>query len=81
MQLPAIYIRSLQEMEKKFHEQFFSPDASETLADLWRLWQMQDESVEAYLNRFKIVRNKCNSGVSVKEMVHLDVGSLKPCLR
>ncbi|GFZ00630.1 hypothetical protein Acr_14g0002650 [Actinidia rufa] len=24
---------------------------------------MQDESVEAYLNRFKIVRNKCNSGV------------------
>jgi hypothetical protein len=47
------------ELEKKFHDHFFSGDYELDLVDLVALRQGTDESVNEYIRRIRDTRNRC----------------------
>ena len=54
--LPANSIESWEEMEEKFHSHFAKSNIGVSMADLARLKQKPDESVEHFIMRFKRIR-------------------------
>ena len=51
--LPVNSIHTWQEMERKFHEQFYRIEPEVSMADLSRLYQREGETAENFLARFK----------------------------
>jgi hypothetical protein len=52
-------INSWEELERKFHEHFFSGEYELELADLASVRQGPEESVNDYIRRFRDTRNRC----------------------
>lgn len=46
------------ELEHKFHKQFYRAEPEVTVADLARLTQLQGESVDKYIARFRKLQKK-----------------------
>jgi hypothetical protein len=57
--LPSNSITSWEELERKFHEHFFSGEHELELADLASVRQGPEESVNDYIWRFRDTRNRC----------------------
>ena len=52
-------ISSWKQLERKFHDQFYSPDNEIKLLDLISVKQGRDESVNDYIRRFRDTKNRC----------------------
>ncbi len=55
---PPNSIRDLDELECKFHEQFYRAATELLIADLAMYRQNAEEMLEEYFNRFKMARNR-----------------------
>jgi len=71
MNLPPNSINNFYELEHKFHEQFYRAEPEVTVADLARLTQLQGESVEKYIARFRKLRKKCQTNLTERECVRI----------
>ncbi|XP_060668110.1 uncharacterized protein LOC132799683 [Ziziphus jujuba] len=60
-----------QELERKFHEQFYRIEPEISMADLSCLRQMEGESVENFIARFKRTRIRCRLDIPEREFVKL----------
>jgi hypothetical protein len=75
-------IDSLNQLEQKFHDYFFSRDYQLKLTDLTPVKQGRDETVSNYLKRFKEVQNHCfNLSLSDSDLPNLAAKGLKSALR
>ena len=59
--LPANSILFWADLEKQFHQFFYSSVCEMKLTDLTNLRQRNDESVAAFIQRFRDVKNRCYS--------------------
>ena len=59
--LPYNSINSWADLEKQFHSYFYSGIHEMKLSDLTAIKQRHDESVQDYIQRFREMRNRCNS--------------------
>ena len=65
------------QLERKFHDLFFSGEAEVRLLDLTSVKQNRDESVLDYFQRFKALKNRCfNSSLSEKDLADLAFNGL-----
>jgi len=76
MNLPPNSINSWYDPESKFHEQFYRTEPDITVADLARVTQLQGESVEKYIARFRKLRTRCQTSLTEKECVSLALRGL-----
>jgi hypothetical protein len=75
-------IDSWNQLEKKFHDHFFSGDYQLKLTDLTSVKQGKDETVSNYLKHFKEVKNRCfNLSISDSDLANLVAKGLKSALR
>ncbi|EEF48668.1 conserved hypothetical protein [Ricinus communis] len=63
-------------MEEKFHEEFYRAPPDVTLAELPRIIQMLNETVEKYIGRFRKLRNLCKTYICEVDYVPLVVKGL-----
>ena len=59
--LPANSILYWADLEKQFHQFFYSGVTEMKLTDLTSLRQRNDESVSAFIQRFRDIKNRCYS--------------------
>ena len=67
--LPANFILYWADLEKQFHPFFFSRITELKLTDLIGLRQRNDESVAAFIQRFRDVKNRCYSLVLLDQQL------------
>ena len=80
--LPPNSINAWVELEQKFHDHFFTGDYELGLTDLVSVRQGCDESVNAYLKRFRDMQNRCfQLSVCDRELTGLAFNGLRPYLR
>ncbi|XP_059658674.1 uncharacterized protein LOC132305003 [Cornus florida] len=56
--LPANFINSWHQFEEMFHSHFYRTEPEVSMADLSKLNQLSEESVEAFLSRFRKAKHK-----------------------
>ncbi len=66
--LPHGSVRDLDELEAKFHKQFYRVVPELSITDLVSYRQKADETVEGFLSRFKTARNQCFVMMSEAEL-------------
>jgi len=59
--LPPNSVLTWADLEKQFHNYFFSGVHEKKITNLVRLKQHNDESVESFVQRLREVKNKCYS--------------------
>ena len=70
------------QLERKFHDHFFSGETEVRLLDLTSVKQNRDESVLEYFQRFKALKNRCfNSSLSEKDLADLAFNGLRSYLK
>jgi hypothetical protein len=70
-------VDSLEQLEHKFHDHFYSPENELKLLDLTSVRQGHDESVSDYIMRFRDTKNQCfNLMFSEKDMADLPFNDL-----
>ena len=80
--LPANSIITWADLEKQFHQFFYSGIYEMKLTDLTSLRQKNDESVAAFIQRFRETKNRCYSLVlSDHQMAEVPFQGLLPHLR
>jgi hypothetical protein len=80
--LPANSIIKWSDLEYQFHNYFFSGINEMKIIDLTRLKQRNDEIVVGFIQRFREVRNKCDSlNLGDKKLAELAFQGLLPTLR
>jgi hypothetical protein len=80
--LPPNSINSWEELERKFHEHFFSGEHELELVDLALVRQGPEESVNDYIRSFRDTRNRCfQIHVAEKQVTGLAFNGLRPYLK
>ena len=80
--LPANSIIFWADLEKQFHQFFYSGIEEMKLIDLTSLRQRNDESVVAFIQRFKNVKNRCFSlGLSDQQLAYVAFQGLLPHIK
>jgi hypothetical protein len=80
--LPANSIIKWSDLERQFHNYFFSGINEMKITDLTRLKQRNDETVVGFVQRFREDRNKCYSlNLGDKQLAELAFQGLLPTLR
>ncbi|XP_059639027.1 uncharacterized protein LOC132281329 [Cornus florida] len=74
--LPANSIQTWDEMEEAFHTQFYRTETEATLADISRLSQLLNESVETFVARFRKAKLKCRVSLPEPEYIKLALNGL-----
>jgi hypothetical protein len=75
-------IDSWKQLERKFHEHFYSLENELNLSDLTSVRQGHDESVKDYIRRFRDTKNRCfNLTISEKDMANLAFNGLRSYLQ
>jgi len=70
------------QLERRFHDHFYSGDNELKLSDLTSVRQGRDEPVNAYIRRFRDTKNRCfNLMLSEKDLVDLAFNGLRSYLR
>jgi hypothetical protein len=70
-----------EQLERKFHDHFYSPENELKLSDLTSVRQGLDESVNDYIRRFRDTKNQCfNLMISENDMADLDFNGLRSYL-
>ncbi|PKI70081.1 hypothetical protein CRG98_009544 [Punica granatum] len=67
--LSANSVHTWNEIESKFHTQFYRTKSEVSLLDLSRLVQEPGEAAAAYIARFKKARHRCKVALSEVEFV------------
>jgi hypothetical protein len=67
-----------EQLERKFHDHFYSPENELKLSNLTLVRQSRDESVNDYIRRFRDTKNGCfNLMTSEKDMADLAFNGLR----
>jgi hypothetical protein len=75
-------IDSWEQLERKFHDHFYSLENKLKLLDLTSVRQRWDESINDYIMRFRGTKNRCfNLTISKKDMADLAFNGLHSYLR
>jgi hypothetical protein len=71
------YIDYWEQLERKFHDHFYSPKNELKLSDITSVRQGHDESINDYIRRFRDTKNRCfNLTISEKDMADLAFNGL-----
>ena len=82
MTLPANSIITWADLEKQFHQYFFAGHQEKKITDLTNMRQRNDETVAAYISRFRETRNKCYSlNLPDNQLADIAFQELLPYLR
>ncbi|XP_027368230.1 uncharacterized protein LOC113874205 [Abrus precatorius] len=79
--LPSNSIHNWNQLERRFHEQFFRGKAKVSLMDLVNIKRMHNEFIDDYLNRFQQMRSRCFTQIPEYELVQMAVGGLEYLIR
>ncbi|XP_073059610.1 uncharacterized protein [Primulina eburnea] len=69
--LPRNSILSWRDMEKKFHTQFYRTEHEVCIADLSRMSQKKEETIDMFIDRFKKTKNMCKVFLPETEFVKI----------
>lgn len=69
------------QLERVFHEQFYMGKSKISLKELATMKQKKFESVEDYLNRFRLLKAMCFTQVLEHDLVVMEVGCLHYSIR
>jgi len=69
------------ELERLFHEQFYMGQSKISLKELASVKRSSTESIDDYLNRFKLLKARCFTQVPEHELVEMVVGGLDYSIR
>ncbi|XP_057443909.1 uncharacterized protein LOC130736074 [Lotus japonicus] len=69
------------QLERIFHEQFFRGECKVSLKDLANVKRRNAESIDDYLNRFRMLKSRCFTHVPEHELVVLAASSLEYSIR
>ncbi|XP_050896651.1 uncharacterized protein LOC127103431 [Lathyrus oleraceus] len=79
--LPPQSIQTWTQLERLFHEQFYMGQSKVSLKELARIKRKVDESVDQYLNKFRLLKARCFTQVPEHELVEMVVGGLDYSIR
>jgi len=79
--LPLHSIFSWNQLEKAFHEQFYMGQSKISLKELASVRRKTHESIDDYLNRFRLLKAKCFTSVPEHELVEMATGGLDYSIR
>ncbi|XP_050919138.1 uncharacterized protein LOC127136644 [Lathyrus oleraceus] len=79
--LLANSIDTLTRLERLFHEQFYMGQSKISLKELVSIKQKFTESIDDYLNRFRLLKARCFTQVPEHELVEMDAGGLDYSIR
>jgi len=79
--LPPHSSFSWNQLEKDFHEQFYMGQYKISLKELASVWRKTHESIDDYLNRFRLLNARCFTIVPEHELVEMAVGDLDYSIR
>jgi len=74
-------IQSWAQLERLFHEQFYMGQSKISLKELVSVKRSSSESIDDYLNRFRLLKARCFTQVSEHELVEMAVGGLDYSIR
>jgi len=74
--LPPHSIFSWNRLEKAFHEQFYMGQSKISLKELDSVRRRTHESIDDYLNRFRLLKARCFTKVPEHELVEMAAGGL-----
>jgi len=79
---PPLYsIFSWNQLEKAFHEQFYMGQSKISLKELASVRCKTHESIDDYLNRFRLLKARCFTSVPEHELVEMAAGGLDYSVR
>jgi len=79
--LPLHSIFSWNQLEKAFHEQFYMGQSKISLKELASVRRKTHESIDDYLNRFRLLKARCFTSVPEHELVEMVAGGLDYSVR
>ncbi|CAJ2649107.1 unnamed protein product [Trifolium pratense] len=79
--LPPNSIHSWAQLERTFHEQFYMGQTKISLKELASVKRKNQESIDDYLNRFRLLKSRCFTQVPEHELVEMAVGGLDYSIR
>ncbi|XP_051137540.1 uncharacterized protein LOC127255832 [Andrographis paniculata] len=79
--LPPNSIRTWADMERAFHERFYSPLPEVTISDLTNLRQRGDEFVKQFLERFRRSETRCQVRIPEYQVVNMAIENMTHQLR
>lgn len=79
--LPPQSIQTWTQLERLFHEQFYVGQSKISLKELASVKQKVVESIDQYLNRFRLLKARCFTTVPKYELVEMAVGGLDYSIR
>jgi len=79
--LPPHSIFSWNQLKKAFHEQFYMGQSKINLKELASVHQKTHESIDDYLNRFRLLKARCFTSVPEHELGEMAAGGLDYSVR
>ena len=79
--LPLGSIFTWSQLEKAFHEQFYMGQSKISLKELATVRSKTTESIDDYLNRFRLLKSRCCTQVTEHELVEMAAGGLHYSIR
>ena len=79
--LPPQSLHTWAQLEKLFHEQFQMGQSRMTLTELSEIKRKSTESVDQYLNRFRLLKARCFTQVPEQELVEMAAKGLDYSVR
>ncbi|WJX94328.1 hypothetical protein P8452_75757 [Trifolium repens] len=79
--LPPNSIHHWTQLERLFHEQFYMGQTKISLKELASVKRKTQESVDDYLNRFRLLKARCFTSVPEHELVEMAAGGLDYSIR
>ncbi|XP_050908417.1 uncharacterized protein LOC127122051 [Lathyrus oleraceus] len=79
--LPQNSIHSWNQLERVFHEQFYMGKTKISLKELASVRQKFTEPIDDYLNRFRLLKDRCLTQVPEHELVEMAAGGLDYLIR
>ncbi|XP_043693058.1 uncharacterized protein LOC122643507 [Telopea speciosissima] len=74
--LPANLVQNWQEMDELFHTQFYKTELETTIGDLAQMRQEPGETVDKFINHFKLAKYKCPTLLHEGEYAKMALGRL-----
>ena len=79
--LPPQYVHSWTQLERLFHEQIYMGQSKISLKELVSIKRKTAESVDQYLNKFRLLKARCFTQVPEHELVEIVTGGLDYSIR
>ncbi|CAJ2652868.1 unnamed protein product [Trifolium pratense] len=79
--LPTRSIQHWTQLERAFHEQFYMGQSKISLKELASVRRKTPESIDDYLNRFRLLKARCFTQVPEHELVEMAAGGLDYSIR